>query len=78
MVVIHQDADLYATLLEPGEGVAHRLAGGRGAWVQVVRGELTMNGEVLHAGDGVSISGAGEIRLEAQAATEALLFDMGP
>ena len=77
-VIIHQDVDLYATVLEPGESVAHRLAAGRGAWVQVVDGELTMNGEALQAGDGVSISGAGEIRLEAQAATEALLFDMAP
>ena len=68
--------DLYATLLEPGDSVAHRLVAGRGAWVQVVRGELTMNGQALRAGDGVSVSGAGEIRLDVQAATEALLFDM--
>ena len=37
-----------------------------------------MNGEGLRAGDGMSISGAGDIRLDAQAAAEALLFDMGP
>jgi quercetin 2,3-dioxygenase len=50
----------------------------RGAWVQVVDGELTVNGEALKAGDGVAISGADDVRLEARAATEALLFDMGP
>jgi redox-sensitive bicupin YhaK (pirin superfamily) len=77
-VVIHQDVDLYATLLEPGKPVTHRLAAGRGAWVQVVDGVLTVNGQQLRAGDGVAISGAGELRLEAEAATEALVFDMAP
>jgi quercetin 2,3-dioxygenase len=77
-VVIHQDVDLYATLLEPGERVSHVLSAARGAWVQVVDGELTVNGETLRAGDGVSISDTDELRLEATAASEALLFDMGP
>ena len=77
-VVIHQDVDLYATLLEPGESVSHRMSAGRGAWVQLVDGELTVNDKALRAGDGLSISGTEEIRLEAQGPTEALLFDMGP
>jgi quercetin 2,3-dioxygenase len=76
-VAIHQDVDLYATLLELGESVSHRMSAGRGAWVQVVGGELTVNREALRAGDGVA-SGADDVRLEAGAATEALLFDMGP
>ena len=58
--------------------MSHRLSAERGAWVQVVNGELTVNGEALRAGDGVAISGTNEIRLEAQGPTEALLFDMGP
>ncbi len=77
-VTIHQDVDLYATRLEAGESVSHRMSAGRGAWVQVVDGELTVNGEALKAGDGVAISGTDDVRLEARAATEALLFDMGP
>ena len=39
-VVIHQDADLYASLLDTGEQVTHALRAGRGAWVQVVRGAV--------------------------------------
>ena len=77
-VVIHQDVDLYATLLEAGESLSHRMAAGRGAWVQVVGGELAVNGEQLRAGDGLSISGTDEIRLEAQGPAETLLFDMAP
>ena len=35
----------------------------------MIDGELTVNGEALRAGDGVSISGADELRLEARDAT---------
>ncbi len=77
-VVIHQDVDLYATLLEAGESLSHRVAAGRGVWVQVIDGALTVNGETLRPGDGIAISGADGLLIEAQAPTEALLFDMAP
>ncbi|WP_424361025.1 pirin family protein [Methylocystis parvus] len=75
-VAVHRDVDLYATLLAPGESVAHALAPGRAAWVQVARGEIAVNGEALAAGDGVAVSDGAEIRLEARADAEALVFDM--
>ena len=52
------------------------LRNGRGAWVQVARGSVTLNGERLGAGDGVSIERSGDIELEASNAAEVLLFDM--
>jgi hypothetical protein len=75
-VIIHQDAELYATLLEAGQRVAHFLAEGRGAWVQVVRGSITVNSEVLQTGDGMAVEGADEIQIEGQDSAEVLLFDM--
>ena len=54
------------------------MSAGRVAWVQVVDGGLIVNGQRLRAGDGLAISGADELRLEALAATEALVFDMAP
>jgi quercetin 2,3-dioxygenase len=75
-VTIHQDADLYSTLLEPAESVSHRVAEGRGAWIQVVGGAITVNGQSLGAGDGMALKDAGELRLEAQSSAEVLLFDM--
>ena len=38
-LTIHQDARVYATVLAPGQAVAHSLARGRHAWVQVTRGD---------------------------------------
>jgi quercetin 2,3-dioxygenase len=76
-LVIHQDAELYATLLEPGKSVVHPLAAGRHAWVQVVRGDVSLNGRPLHAGDGAAISKEPSVELAASSEAEALLFDLG-
>ena len=76
-ITIHQDVDLYATLLGPDEAVSHALPAGRGAWVQVVRGRISVNGEILSAGDGASVVKPGQLRLAGgEAGGEALLFDL--
>ncbi len=77
-VTIHQDVDLYATLLAAGEAVSHAIAPARGGWVQVARGSVTLNGETLKEGDGAAITTPGTLRLEGGADAEVLLFDMGP
>lgn len=51
-VTIHQDVDLYATLLSKGESVAHELRAGRGGWVHVALGSVSLNGTRLEEGDG--------------------------
>ena len=53
------------------------MAAGRHAWVQVVRGELAVNGALLQAGDGLAVESAETIELVAgDSAVEALLFDL--
>ncbi|ADP71463.1 Pirin domain protein [Rhodomicrobium vannielii ATCC 17100] len=75
-IAINRDVDLYATILEPGEAVEHRIAQGRATWIQVVRGSVTANGESLGAGDGAGTVSREDIRIEAVEKTEVLLFDM--
>lgn len=77
-VTIHQDVDLYATVLQAGESTVHSLAEGRIAWIQVARGSLFVNGQELRAGDGLAAESAGELRLEGKENAEVLLFDMTP
>jgi redox-sensitive bicupin YhaK (pirin superfamily) len=77
-VTIHQDVDLYTTLLAPGDEVSHEIAAGRGGWVQVARGSVTLNAETLKEGDGLAISTLGSLRIKGVADSEVLLFDMGP
>jgi len=75
-VKVHQDASLYATILGKGQRVAHELAAGRLAWVQVAKGAALLNGEALEAGDGASIDVSGTLELEGVRDAEVLLFDM--
>ena len=75
-VIIHQDARLYATILDAGAEVTHELAPARHAWVQVVGGEVEVNGGRLGASDGAAGSEEEAVRLKAVAEAELLLFDL--
>jgi quercetin 2,3-dioxygenase len=75
-VNIHQDARVYASVLKPGENVSHELAPGRGAWLQVAKGEVTLNGKPLITGDGAAIEDEQNLEIAAQAESEFLLFDL--
>jgi len=74
---LNQDAALYATVLQDGEEVSHALGAGRKAWVQVVRGTLTVNGERLNEGDGAALADVDRVTLTGpETGGEALLFDL--
>ncbi len=75
-VTVHADVAVYATLLDAGTTVAHDLAPGRIAWVQMARGEAIVAGRQLREGDGLSIDAAERIVLEGVSEAEVLLFDM--
>jgi redox-sensitive bicupin YhaK (pirin superfamily) len=75
-VTIHQDALVYAALLEGPETAVHALPAGRRAYVHVARGEATVNGQALRAGDALKATGEREIRLEGGRGAEVLLFDL--
>jgi redox-sensitive bicupin YhaK (pirin superfamily) len=77
-VTIHQDVDLYATALEPGRLVAHDVANGRLAWVQVAKGTIDLNGHRLEPGDAAAVDRATRLTLTGVTAAEVLLFDMTP
>ena len=75
-VRIHQDARVYAALLDGKDAVAHRLAPGRRAYVHVARGSVTVQGKHLGAGDALKLEKVDEISLEQGAQSEVLLFDL--
>ena len=75
-VTVHTDAELYSALLAKGQVVEHPLAEGRHAWVQVARGEVRLNGELLREGDGAAVSKERRLALEGVADAEVLVFDL--
>jgi len=75
-VRIHQDAKIYASLLDEGRELDHSLANGRGAWLQVAAGAVTLNGNELKQGDGAAVNDESSLRITATEAAEVLLFDL--
>jgi len=75
-LTIHQDAELYLASLTAGSRVTHPLRSGRTAWLQVLRGGVSLGGQTLTAGDGVAASDEAAMILEANGAAEVLLFDL--
>ena len=75
--MIHQDASLYASVLDKGARVTHAPRAGRRTWVQATRGAIDVNGLVVGAGDGLAIGAEASIAIEGGAeASEFLLFDL--
>lgn len=75
-LTIHQDVDLFASVLENGNAISHVLHGGRKAFVQVVQGQITVNGHQLSVGDGAQLEDEDALQISATTDAEFLLFDM--
>ena len=76
-LLIHQDADVFASVLRDNEIVKRELRPGRKAWVQIVDGDAEVNGVALHAGDGAAIENETLLSIASRnAGAEALVFDL--
>jgi quercetin 2,3-dioxygenase len=75
-VTIHQDASVFAALLDGTDTAIHPLAPGRHAYVHVARGRVRVNGERLDAGDALQIAAEDSVTLDDPEAAEVLLFDL--
>jgi quercetin 2,3-dioxygenase len=75
-VKIHQDALVYAALLDGDDAVTYALPPGRRAYLHVARGKVELNGAEMAHGDGAKISGEKELRLSGGRDAEVLLFDL--
>ena len=75
-VSIHQDAQLYAALVNGGERVIHGLGQERRAYVHVARGAVSVNGQSLGPGDALKMEGVTEVVIERGENAEVLLFDL--
>jgi redox-sensitive bicupin YhaK (pirin superfamily) len=75
-VTIHADARLYAGLFDGAEAATLALDPARKAYVHLVRGELSVNGQRLGAGDAALLAGEDKVELAAGRDAEVLLFDL--
>jgi redox-sensitive bicupin YhaK (pirin superfamily) len=75
-VLIHQDAALYAALLDGTDEATHALQAGRLGYVHVIRGRVEVNGVALNTGDAVKIADEERVSFGKAEAAELLLFDL--
>jgi redox-sensitive bicupin YhaK (pirin superfamily) len=73
---IHQDAKLYVSLLDKDAEVTHALKNNRYAWLQIAKGKVRLNGNILNQGDGAAVSEESLIKIVALEPSEFLLFDL--
>lgn len=74
---IHSDALVYAGLFDAEQRAELVLEPNRHAWVHVARGEVTVNGHELGAGDGVALSAEPSVRIDSGRNAEVLVFELG-
>lgn len=76
VLTVHQDMQLYATILDSNAELSYALDTERSAYLQVARGKVEVNGEALAAGDALMVNGAAELIVKANVQSELLLFDL--
>ncbi len=75
-VTIHADAVVHAGWFAKDDDAELALRPGRGAWVQVARGKVIVNGRELNAGDGASLSSESKVDIKGVRDGEVLVFDL--
>jgi len=75
-VTIQQDAKVYAAILDRDTAIEHAVSDGRYAWIQIARGNVTVNGNALNQGDGAAVSREPALKIAAADEAELLLFDL--
>jgi redox-sensitive bicupin YhaK (pirin superfamily) len=75
-VRIHQDARVYAALLDGADTVTYAVPGGHKAYIHVARGSVRVNGQALETGDGAKVTAERELRIDQGTGAEVLLFDL--
>lgn len=75
-IAIHQDADLWLAKLNPGDKVAHKIRPPRDIWVHIAEGAVSLDGEILQAGDAAALSQERALELSASEPAQVLLFDL--
>jgi len=73
---VHRDAELYSSLLDPGQHVVHELSPGRSAWLHLLDGKVMLGDVILTAGDGAGITVERAVSITAQEESEIMLIDL--
>jgi redox-sensitive bicupin YhaK (pirin superfamily) len=74
-LTVAREVSMYASFLGVGHDVRHEFADGRGGYLYIIDGALTVNGEPMSRGDAAYVLGAGELALRGERAADLILVD---
>jgi redox-sensitive bicupin YhaK (pirin superfamily) len=74
--LVHQDASVYVSSLEPGEGVGHPLGPGTGVYFYLIEGAARLGQEKLETGDAAKISDETSLEIQADESTELIMVEV--
>jgi redox-sensitive bicupin YhaK (pirin superfamily) len=77
-VLIHADAKMYAGLFDGAEAITQVLDPRRKTYVHLIRGQLEVNGQVLHEGDAAKLESESQLQLLHGQRAEVLVFNLAP
>lgn len=75
-LTVHQDVQLFASLLEKGQELRFVVETSRMVWIQVVTGRVRASSEVLSEGDALALSKEDSVSISAEEDANFLLFDL--
>ena len=75
-LLIHQDARIYLSSINAGKELSHPLTARRHAWLQVLRGSVSLDGHELKTSDGAAVSEESLLKILAKQPAEIMLFDL--
>ena len=75
-VTIHQDVEVYAAYLSAHKTLTYELKATHHAWLQLIKGKIKVNDQLLSAGDGAAISSEKTVEIECIEDAELLFFDL--
>lgn len=75
-ISIHQDADMYIAKLKKSEDLDFNLPSERRLWIQLIKGEVTVNGEKIQTGDAVSTQDVATATIKASEDSEMIIFEL--
>jgi redox-sensitive bicupin YhaK (pirin superfamily) len=75
-LLVHQDAHVFVSRLNPGVSVTHALGVGRGVYLYVIDGDVAVGGERMETGAAAQIRDVSSVTIEAAATSELILVDV--
>jgi redox-sensitive bicupin YhaK (pirin superfamily) len=76
VVTVHQDASVLVASLEAGNEVVHELGTGRGAYVYLIEGGATFDGQAVATGDAAKVTEQPSLTIAATEPSELIVVDV--